>query len=32
VPPWVVADHKDLWGCVEHEPEREEIQVPLTTA
>ena len=29
VPPWLLADHDELWGRVEREPERAEIAVPV---
>lgn len=29
VPRWLLADHEELWGRVEHEPTREEIDSPV---
>lgn len=29
VPRWLLADHEQLWGRVEHEPTRDEIEAPL---
>ena len=29
VPRWLIADHDELWGRVEHEPARREIDAPV---
>jgi small subunit ribosomal protein S4 len=29
VPPWLLADHDELWGRVERLPEREDIGIPV---
>ena len=29
VPPWLLAEHDEIWGRVDREPERGEIEVPV---